>query len=120
MCDPDLRQGIEKFIEEINDLKDISPPIPTDWELVLELGKDDETGEPICSYYFVCHSTRCLFWLHGLNLESVLENLHGVTEYTHIRERPPVPGGPRTNHMTRPGIAITVLVGNDHTTAKKL
>jgi len=120
MGDPDLLREIEQYHEEINKLKDISPSIPEDWELVLELGKDKETDEPICSYYFVRHSTRCLFWLHEFDLESVLDNLCGVTEDTHIREPVPVPGTRRTNHMTRPCITSPVLVGNDHMIATNL
>ena len=91
MCNPDLRQEIEEALEEINRLKDIHPPIPEDWELALELGTDDETNEPICSYYFVCLSARCLFWLHDFDLESVLFGLRGVTEKTHIRKSAPAP-----------------------------
>ena len=86
MCDPSLREEIERSVEEIYKLKDISPQLPADWELALELGKDDKTGESICSYYFACISTRCLFWLHDFDLESVLVDLCGVTETTHIRE----------------------------------
>ena len=114
MCDPDLLQKIEQFVEEINKLREVSPPLPPDWELVLELGKDDETSESICRYYFVRHSTRCLFWLHEFDLESVVAGLCGVTEPTHIRKSAPVPGTRRTKHMTRPGAAIPVLVGNHH------
>ena len=92
MCDPNLRQQIEETLEEIKRLKDTSPPLPEDWELALELGTDDETGEPICSYYFVCNTTRCLFWLHELDLESALGSLPGVTEETHIRKSVPTLG----------------------------
>jgi len=113
MCDQNLLREIEQSIEEINKLKEISPPLPEDWELVLELG-EDETGDPICSYYFVRHSTRCMFWLHDLDLDSVLAGLCGVTEKTHIRESVLVPSTRQTNHVTRPGITIPVLVGNDH------
>ena len=86
MCDPDLLQEIEQSIEDIKKLRQNSPPLPEDWELALELGVDDETGEPICSYYFVCHSSRCLFWLHEFNAEDVMDRLLGVTEKSHIRE----------------------------------
>jgi len=92
MCDPNLRQDIEQSIEEINKLRDTSPPLPEVWELALELGNDDETGELICSYYFVCPSTRCLFWLHEFDLRSILDQLRGVTEKTHICESDPVQG----------------------------
>jgi hypothetical protein len=115
MCDPSLRQEIEQSVEEILKLRDISPPLPDDWELALELGMDDETGEDICSYYFVCNPTRCLFWLHEFDLESVLVGLCGVTERTHIRESAPVPGIQRTEHMTRLGITSSVLVSGLHT-----
>lgn len=85
MCDPLLRQQIEEALDEINELKESCPPLPVDdWELALELGQDAETGQPICSYYFVCTSTRCLFWLHDFDLESALAGLRGVTEMPHI------------------------------------
>ena len=99
MCDPDLVQKIEQSVEEINKLRDISPPLPEDWELVLELGKDGETGEPICLYYFVRHATRCLFWLHDFDLEDLLDGLLGVTEKTHIRESAPAPDSYGTKRM---------------------
>ena len=90
MCDPSLRLRIEVALEEINklreNLRENLLPLPMDWELALELGEDDETGEPICSYYFVCHTTRCLFWLHEFDLEYALGGLRGVTELPHIRE----------------------------------
>jgi len=94
----------------------ISPPLPEDWELALELGEDRETGNSICSYYFVCHSTRCLFWLHEFNFnpESALHGVCGVTEDTHIRESAHVPGERRTKNMIRPGIAKPVLVRTRH------
>ena len=111
MCDRDLRLEIEQSIEEINRLRDCSPPLPGGWELVLELGVDGGTGEPICSYYFVSHSTRCLFWLHEFDLEGILEDICGVTEKTHIRESARVPGTNQTKYITRPGPASPVLVG---------
>ena len=113
MCNPELRGRIEEAIEEINRLKDeASPPIPEDWELVLELGTDKETGQSICSYYFVRLSTRCLFWLHDINLESVLLDLCGVTEQTHIRKYVNTSSIRKTKCMNRPGIASSVLVSN--------
>ena len=110
MCNPELRGRIEEAIEEINRLKNDSPPIPEDWELVLELGTDEQTGQSICSYYFVRLSTRCLFWLHTFNLESVLLDLCGVTEKTHIRKYAYTPSIRKTKRMNRPGIASSVLV----------
>lgn len=90
MCDQGLREEIEQSVEEIDKLRGTSPPLPEDWELVLELGEDGETGGPICSYYFVCHATRCLFWLHEFDPESALHDLCGVAEATHVCESDPV------------------------------
>ena len=109
MCDPVLRQEIERSIQEIYRLRDISPPLPEDWELALELGEDD-TGQRICSYYFVRLSTRCLFWLHDFDLKSVLADLRGVTEKAHIRKSAPAPAIHRAKRMTRPGITSPILV----------
>jgi len=119
MCNPDLLQRIGQAVEEINKLREAlretSPPIPEDWELVLELGEDDETGEPICRYYFACLSTRCLFWLHEFDLESVLDDLPGVAEMTHVRKSlGPTLSIYQVKYMTRPGVAISVLVSNNH------
>jgi len=111
MCDPNRRQQIEEAIEEIEGLKDFCPSIPEDWELALELGTDEETGEPICSYYFVCLSTRCPFWLHHFDLDCVLLGLRGVTEKTHVRKSAPTPSVRKTKRMNRPGIGSSVLVG---------
>jgi len=86
MCEPVLRQRIEEAVEEINNrLKDLSPRLPEDWELALELDTE-ETGELICKYYFVCNTTRCLFWLEDHDIGGVLGPLAGVTENTHIRK----------------------------------
>lgn len=99
MCDPNLRQRIEEALEEIDKLRGSCPPLPEDdWELALELGEDDKTGEPICLYYFVCPSTRSLFWLHDFDPESALAGLRGVTEWPHIRESAPLRQFGRPEH----------------------
>ena len=90
MRDLDLRRRIEEALGELKNLAENSPSLPVDdWELALELGQDEKTGEDICSYYFVYHSTRCLFWLHHFDPEDALGGLRGVTELTHIREFSP-------------------------------
>ena len=78
----------------------------------MELGTDNETGEPTCSYYFVCISTRCLFWLHDFDLGSLVLDLCGVTEKTHIRKSASMSGIHKTEDKNRPVIASSVLVGN--------
>ena len=92
MRNPGLRRRIEEALEEIKILRVSSPPLPgDDWELALELGEDEETGEEFCSYYFVCHSTRSLFWLHDFDPHDALGGLRGVTELTHVRKSAPTP-----------------------------
>ncbi|KAF9791947.1 hypothetical protein BJ322DRAFT_1026338 [Thelephora terrestris] len=79
MREPKLRQRIEEALEKIDNLRVNFPPLPVDdWELVLELDKD------FCSYYFVRHSTRCLFWLQEFDPVRALDSPSGVTERTHI------------------------------------
>lgn len=108
MCNPALRREIEEFVDEIYKLRGIPPLLPEDWELALEV--HGEADERICSYYFVCHPTRCLFWLHELDLKDLLGNLSGVTDETHVRESAHVSGIHQTERMTRPGVTISVLV----------
>ena len=86
MCDPVLRKRIKDALEGIDNLTRDSPLPVGDWELALELGVDKGTGEHICSYYFVCHATRCMFWLQEFDPESALLGLRGVTEWPHIRK----------------------------------
>ena len=87
MRDQGLRRRIEEALEEIKNLKEDHPPLPVDdWELALELGEDGATGERVCLYYFVCHSTRCQFWLRHFDPTRVLGGPPGVTERTHIRK----------------------------------
>ena len=112
MCDSELLQRIEEALEEIDKLKGVHPPLPEDWELALELGTDGETGEPVCLYYFVCISTRCLFWLHDFDLESLLLNMCGVTERTHIRKSAPMRGVHEPKHKNRSVTTSSVLVGS--------
>ena len=90
MRDPELRRRIEEALEEMDNLREKSPPLPADGcELVLEL-----EGKDVCLYYFVRHSTRCLFWLHTFHPENTLLGMPGVTERTHIRESAPVSNQP--------------------------
>ena len=50
------------------------------------LGTDGKTGEPVCSYCFMCNSTR-LFLLHYFDNDSVIADLGGVTKKTHLYVR---------------------------------
>ena len=86
MCDPVQRRYIEEALKEIDKLKESRPPLPDYWELALELEVDKSGNSVQCSYYFVCHTARCLFWLQDFDVERALEGLRGVTELPHISE----------------------------------
>lgn len=60
--------------------------LPPEWELVLELSKDEDTGDRIWAYYFINHDSRALFWLHDFEAESILFGIAGVESRAHIRK----------------------------------
>ena len=58
--------------------------LPSDIELVLEIVPWD--NEVICGYYFVEHSSRCLFWLEEFDAEGICEEIKAVVSLSHLRE----------------------------------
>lgn len=46
--------------------------MPSQWELVLDLGDDEGPDEPVCYYYLVNCSNRSLFWLHKFDVTPLL------------------------------------------------
>src|SRR6266436_2159485 len=58
--------------------------LPPDIELVLEIVQQD--GVSICGYYFVDHSSRCLFWLEQFDAEKMCEGNRVVVSLSHLRE----------------------------------
>ena len=55
-----------------------------DVELVLELVPWND--EVICGYYFVEHNSRCLFWLHEFDAESLCGVIKVVVSLSHLRK----------------------------------
>jgi hypothetical protein len=53
------------------------------FELVLELLQGDN-GEMSCGYYFINHSTRCLFWLQPFDAFYLFQEVKGLAGRSHI------------------------------------
>jgi hypothetical protein len=79
LCDPKILREVNEF------LIDESDRMPNNWELVLELSDDIETGRRIWSYYFIDDENRALFWLHPCEVENMLDGISGVISKAHIR-----------------------------------
>ena len=83
----DIFEEVEKFREAIFDeILDKASDMPAEWELVLDLGDDEEPDERVCYYYFVNCSNRSLFWLHKFDLTPLLCGLNEVKTKRRISE----------------------------------
>jgi hypothetical protein len=60
--------------------------MPSEWELVLDMPKDQRPGERICYYYFVNAANRSLFWLEDFDVTPMLEGFGDAISMSHIRE----------------------------------
>jgi len=60
--------------------------MPAEWELVLDLGDDEDPDERVCYYYFVNCSNRSLFWLHKFDVTPFLDGLEVIKSKRRIRE----------------------------------
>jgi hypothetical protein len=58
--------------------------LPADVELVLEILP--QGAEKICGYYFVEHSSRCLFWLEEFDAEQICGEINVVVSLSHLRQ----------------------------------
>ena len=83
IVDPELFQPLDRFIEEINDFTRSKNISFHDTHLVLHCSLDNE-GQAWCGYYYVCHTTRILFWLENFNIDEHLEEVRGELHPTHI------------------------------------
>ena len=59
--------------------------MPSEWELVLDLG-DEYPHEYLCYYYFVNRSNRTLFWLHEFDSKPILNGLGQIKSKRRIRK----------------------------------
>jgi hypothetical protein len=58
--------------------------LPNEIELVLEIRTQDT--DKICGYYFVEHSSRCLFWLEEFDAEGICDEIKVVVSMSHLRK----------------------------------
>lgn len=86
LCDPKVLYEVSSFGDAINDLlQRDSMRLPVDTELVLEL-EDEGEGEYKWCYYFVCHHTRTLFWLHEHDVSEYIDSVTGVRSPAHLSQ----------------------------------
>jgi len=75
---------LHKFIEQIEDFtRSRNVYQPKDTHLVLEL-VEDAVGHFWCAYYYVCHSTRNVFWLEKHDISEFVSEVRGELYPTHI------------------------------------
>jgi len=67
-----------------NKVLDESVTLPNEIELVLEI--HTQGTEKICGYYFVEHSSRCLFWLEQFDAEGICDEIKVVVSMSHLRK----------------------------------
>ena len=69
----EIFEEVERFREAIFDkIIDRAGDMPAQWELVLDLGDEEDPDERICHYYLVNCSNRSLFWLHEFDVTPFL------------------------------------------------
>lgn len=60
--------------------------IPHDSDLVLQLEEDtEEAGYYDWCYYFACHTSRSLFWVHEHDITSEIDNVLGTVSPSHLK-----------------------------------
>ena len=67
-----------------NKARDENIELAPDVELVLEIFPQEENL--LCGYYFVEHSSRCLFWLEDFDAEEICQKTQVVVSLSHLRE----------------------------------
>ena len=53
------------------------------YDLVLDTMRLQD-GRIQWSYYYACHETRCLFWLHKCDATRIISELSGVKSPAHV------------------------------------
>ncbi|KAN0108993.1 hypothetical protein V8E52_009776 [Russula decolorans] len=85
MYSADLREEMEEFysyLEKIIRVEKLTIPSKKNCDLVLDIMRtENQTVQ--WSYYFACHTTRCLFWLERYDASSTI--VHGVESPAHVK-----------------------------------
>jgi hypothetical protein len=80
-----FREEIEEFYCYLqNILRAGQLAVPSNnYDLVLDIMPVGRTQKE-WSYYYACHETRCLFWLHTYDVTHLTSRLYGVKSPAHI------------------------------------
>ncbi|KAI0253111.1 hypothetical protein BJV78DRAFT_241690 [Lactifluus subvellereus] len=83
-----FREEIEEFYRYLqNILRADQLTIPSNnYDLVLHVMPIGPTRKQ-WSYYYACHETRCLFWLHMYDATDMVSEVYGVNSPAHIKHR---------------------------------
>jgi hypothetical protein len=88
MYSADLREEMEEFysyLEKIIRVEKLTIPSKKNCDLVLDIMRtENQTVQ--WSYYFACHTTRCLFWLERYDASSTI--VHVVESPAHVSASP--------------------------------
>ncbi|KAF9646877.1 hypothetical protein BDM02DRAFT_2865653 [Thelephora ganbajun] len=82
----------KEILEEVKNFRDAifgeiqADRMPVEWELVLDLGDEQEPNERMCYYYFVNCANRTLFWLHQFDTKPLLSGLRRVKSMRRIQQ----------------------------------
>ena len=85
MHDPLSRGRIEHFhshLEEIERVEHLTIP-SKNYDIVLDITLNKDNKMQWC-YYYACHDTRCLFWLHEYDPAYITSELDGVESPAHF------------------------------------
>ncbi|KAF7301304.1 hypothetical protein MIND_00695400 [Mycena indigotica] len=87
LFDPEALEWINRQMKTILDFlraRNITPEEHVDLVLDEYFYSDDSRG---CQYYFVNHSSRCIFWMDSVNSElfEVAKEVNGISSASHIR-----------------------------------
>ena len=79
-----ITDSADQILGELENIaRDENIILPPGLELVLEIIPTED--ELICGYYFVEHSSRCLFWLEEFDAEKICEDIKVVVSQSHLR-----------------------------------
>jgi hypothetical protein len=83
MHDPLSRERIEYFYSHLMEIEEHLAIPSKNYDIVLDitLKKDNKMQ---WSYYYACHDTRCLFWLHEYDPAYITSELDGVESPAHF------------------------------------
>ncbi|KAN0131684.1 hypothetical protein V8E53_010526 [Lactarius tabidus] len=88
MHNPLLKYEMEDFYDCLQTIiRHGASTIPSNnYDLVLDIMRTED-GRMQWSYYYACHETRCLFWLHLYDANHIISEVFCVTSPAHVKHR---------------------------------